>query len=142
MANCTPPTGGGGGSAKGKAPKLSAAHVLGLLRGQPTLAFRVSAAAGAPKLSTLTVGTVPGLTFYRRREHKHLRVVGVTLKGAKLKSVSLVHGRLLIKLAKPTRAATVTIGEMPALDNISTCMCMWAGVITIVSPGQVQTTVP
>ena len=39
-------------------------------------------------------------------------------------------------------AATVTIGEMPALDNVSTCMCMWAGVITIVSPGQTQTTVP
>jgi hypothetical protein len=39
-------------------------------------------------------------------------------------------------------AATVTIGEMPALDNVSTCMCMWAGVITITSPGQAQTTVP
>jgi hypothetical protein len=39
-------------------------------------------------------------------------------------------------------AATVTIGEMAALDNISTCMCMWAGVITITSPGQAQTTVP
>jgi hypothetical protein len=39
-------------------------------------------------------------------------------------------------------AATVTIGEMPALDNVSTCMCMWAGIITITSPGQAQTTVP
>ena len=39
-------------------------------------------------------------------------------------------------------AATVTIGKMPALDNVSTCMCMWAGVITITSPGQAQTTVP
>jgi len=39
-------------------------------------------------------------------------------------------------------AATVTIGKQPALDNVSTCMCMWAGVISIVSPGQMQTTVP
>lgn len=108
VGNCTPPAGGG---AKGRAPKISAAHVLGLLRGQPTVAFRVGAAAGAPKLSTLTVGTVPGLTLVRRREHTHLSVVGVTLKGATLKSVSLAHGRLLIKLVKPARAVTVTIGR-------------------------------
>ena len=43
--------------------------------------------------------------------HKRLRVVGVTLKGVKLKSVSLAHGRLLIKLAKPARAVTVTVGR-------------------------------
>jgi hypothetical protein len=35
----------------------------------------------------------------------------VTLRGAKLKSVSLVHGRLLIRLAKPASAVTVTIGR-------------------------------
>jgi hypothetical protein len=34
-----------------------------------------------------------------------------------------------------------TIGGMPALHNACTCMCMWAGVIAITSPGQVQTTV-
>jgi hypothetical protein len=39
-------------------------------------------------------------------------------------------------------AVTVSYGTQPALDNTSTCMCMWAGVITVVSPGQVQTTVP
>jgi hypothetical protein len=112
VANCTPPAGrGGSGSAKGKAPKLSGAHVSGLLRGRPAIAFRVGTAPGAPKLTALTVGTVPGLTFVRRRVHKRLRIVGVTLKGAKLKSVSLVHGRLLIKLAKPTGAITVTIGR-------------------------------
>jgi hypothetical protein len=39
-------------------------------------------------------------------------------------------------------APTVAIAGQPALDNASTCMCMWAGVITIVEPGQAQTTVP
>jgi hypothetical protein len=39
-------------------------------------------------------------------------------------------------------ADTVLIANMPALDNVSTCMCMWAGVITIVDPGQVQTEIP
>ena len=37
---------------------------------------------------------------------------------------------------------TVTVGSQPVLDNVSTCMCTWAGVVSIVSPGQVQTTVP
>ena len=31
---------------------------------------------------------------------------------------------------------TVLIGNMPALNNSSKCMCAWAGVIQIVSPGQ------
>jgi hypothetical protein len=33
-------------------------------------------------------------------------------------------------------AVTVSHGKMPALDSDS--MCMWAGVITLVSPGQMQ----
>jgi hypothetical protein len=39
-------------------------------------------------------------------------------------------------------APTVTIGGMPALDNTSTLMCTWAGVITVTSPGQMQTMIP
>ena len=39
-------------------------------------------------------------------------------------------------------AITVSYGGMPALDNSSMCMCMWAGVITVTFPGQVQTSVP
>jgi hypothetical protein len=39
-------------------------------------------------------------------------------------------------------APTVTIGKQPALDNISTCMCNWAGVITITNPGQATTSIP
>ena len=39
-------------------------------------------------------------------------------------------------------AVTVSYGGMPALDNASMCVCMWAGVISVVSPGQMQTTVP
>jgi len=32
---------------------------------------------------------------------------------------------------------TVLINNFPALNSTSTCMCMWAGVITVASPGQV-----
>jgi hypothetical protein len=37
---------------------------------------------------------------------------------------------------------TVLIANNPALNNTSTCMCMWGGVITITVPGQVTTMVP
>ncbi len=39
-------------------------------------------------------------------------------------------------------AVTVTIAGQPALDDASMCLCMWAGEISVVFPGQVQTTVP
>jgi hypothetical protein len=39
-------------------------------------------------------------------------------------------------------APTVLLGKMPMLDSTSKCMCTWAGVISIVFPGQVQTTIP
>ncbi len=37
---------------------------------------------------------------------------------------------------------TVLVGNMPALNNSSKCMCAWGGVIEIVSPGQATTEVP
>jgi hypothetical protein len=39
-------------------------------------------------------------------------------------------------------APTVMLGGQPMLDSTSKCMCNWAGVISIVSPGQFQTTIP
>lgn len=39
-------------------------------------------------------------------------------------------------------APTVMIGGMPALDNVSKCMCNWAGVISFTMPGTVKTMVP
>jgi hypothetical protein len=34
-------------------------------------------------------------------------------------------------------AIQTTLDEFPSLDNISTCMCTWGGVITITFAGQV-----
>ena len=39
-------------------------------------------------------------------------------------------------------APTVLIGNMPALNNTSTLMCTWGGVISVVVPGQVTEQVP
>ncbi|MBK8183009.1 MAG: DUF4280 domain-containing protein [Candidatus Competibacteraceae bacterium] len=37
---------------------------------------------------------------------------------------------------------TVLLGNMPALNNTSTLMCTWGGVITVVVPGQFTEMVP
>ena len=39
-------------------------------------------------------------------------------------------------------APTVMLGGQPMLDSTSKCMCNWAGMISIVFPGQVQTSIP
>ncbi len=39
-------------------------------------------------------------------------------------------------------AATVTLGGIPTLDNTSTLMCMWGGVIQFATPGEFTVTVP
>jgi hypothetical protein len=39
-------------------------------------------------------------------------------------------------------AVTVPIGNQPALDNVSICMCNWLGVITVAEPGQTSTMIP
>jgi hypothetical protein len=123
VSNCTAPPGGGGGggggggtsggggSAKNKLPTLSGAHVWGLLRGRPAMAFKVSASRSGPKLTKLTVQTAAGLTLVRRRVHHKLTIAGVSLKGAKPKSLSLSHGKLVITLRSAASAVSVTIGR-------------------------------
>jgi hypothetical protein len=39
-------------------------------------------------------------------------------------------------------APTVLLGNMPALDDTSKLMCTWAGVISVVYPGQVTEQIP
>lgn len=39
-------------------------------------------------------------------------------------------------------AVTVKIANQPALDNVSKCNCLWAGIISVAFPGQVQTNIP
>jgi hypothetical protein len=58
----------------------------------------------------MTVKLPSGLTFRSSRVH-HLRMVrGVTVKGAKLRSAVLSHGRLMVTLRRAARRATVTLG--------------------------------
>jgi len=37
---------------------------------------------------------------------------------------------------------TVLVGKFPSLNNTSTCMCIWGGVVSVVNPGQPHTLIP
>jgi hypothetical protein len=115
--NSTGPSSGGGGSTKTARPALSAARIWGLLRGNAAMAFTVTAASGGPKLNRLTVQTAAGLRFVRSRAHNKLRLVGVTLKGARLRSASLSHGKLVITLRSAAKRVTVTVGRKALLET-------------------------
>ena len=39
-------------------------------------------------------------------------------------------------------ALTVLLGNQPALDNVSICMCNWLGVVSVANPGQTSTMIP
>ncbi|CAN7365307.1 DUF4280 domain-containing protein [Massilia sp. LjRoot122] len=39
-------------------------------------------------------------------------------------------------------ATTVLIASMPALDNVSNCLCNWGGVISFSTPGTAKTMIP
>jgi len=39
-------------------------------------------------------------------------------------------------------APTVPLDRAPALDNVSKCLCNWAGVVSVVNPGQATVMIP
>jgi hypothetical protein len=86
---------------------LSRGRFTGLRTGRPALSFRVSVARRSARLQALTVSLPAGLSFVA---HAH-RPADVAVRGAKVKSLSLVHGRLVISLAKAASAFTVAIGR-------------------------------
>jgi hypothetical protein len=111
-------SGGGGGSNTSGRPRLSSGAINGLLGGHPNLGFTITKGATG-KLKTLTVGLTAGLTFATHKAHGHVTVTGVTLKGARAKSLTIAHGRLVIALRKPAGAVTVLLASQ-ALRESST----------------------
>jgi hypothetical protein len=88
-------------------PSLAAASLTGLRHGKPAIGFRLITGKGAPKLSSLTVPLPRGLSFIRRRVRRRLVIQGVTIRNARVKSLSLKRGRLTITLRRPSGAALV-----------------------------------
>ncbi|HEX3690509.1 MAG TPA: hypothetical protein VHV28_12475 [Solirubrobacteraceae bacterium] len=108
------PTSGGGSQNASSASgvtldhvRLSRARFAGLRAGRPTLSFRVNATRGAAKLRALTVGLPAGPAFIAH----HHRLAHISVYGAKVKSLSLAHGRLVISLRRPVSTVSVTVSR-------------------------------
>jgi len=107
------PSGSGAGSSTGGggagAPTVTRAGVSGLRSGHASLRFKLTVARRAARLTGLTVELPSGLRFIAHRAGRRLRIRGVRLAGAAVKSLRLSHGQLVITLRKPVSAVTVTI---------------------------------
>jgi hypothetical protein len=92
------------------APTLFAGFVSGLAKGKPVVRFRLTAGSnGAPKLRSLKVKLPAGLSFVAAQLRKGVKVTG----GGKVIE-KLTQGQLVVTLASPASAVTVSIGS-PAL---------------------------
>ena len=58
----------------------------------------------------MTVELPAGINFVRHRVRHMLRLTGVRLIGARIKSLSLSHGHLVITLRRPVSRLTVKLG--------------------------------
>jgi hypothetical protein len=120
------PTGGGGASGGGSkgggtgsngpgrtsgSPTLRGGRWSGLAKGHPSVSFTLSVAQGAPRLAALTVTLPPGLSFVRHRVRHRLKLTGVRLIGAQIKSLSLSHGHLVITLRRAVSRLNVKLGR-------------------------------
>jgi hypothetical protein len=108
VGGCKPPAGGSTAS-PGGLPGLVSAAVSGLARGKPTLSFKLTAGKNA-KLKSFSVKLPRGLSFRGRSVHHRLKLTGLSLKGAKIKSIALRHGALVITLRKAINTVSVKLG--------------------------------
>jgi hypothetical protein len=131
-------TGSGPGSKAsptGRAGIVSGA-VSGLASGHPALSFKLTAGKNA-KLKSFTVKLPRGLSFIRHRVHGRLRLSGVSLKGAKVRAITLKQGGLVIALRAPVNALSVKVGpralrESSALERAASRHRLKRLVLTIV----------
>lgn len=109
-----PAHGGGGthgGSGKAGRPRIHAAAFGGLRTRKPTLRFYVTAGTHRPGISSLAVKLPKGLKAVTKRTHGKRMVRHVSVKGAKLRSATVSHGALVIKLRKAAKRASVRLGH-------------------------------
>ena len=115
VAGCSGSQGTTGSSPGAKASPTGRAGIVsgavsGLASGHPALSLKLTAGKNA-KLKSFTVKLPRGLSFVRHRVHGRLKLLGVALKGAKVKSLSLKHGALLVTLRAPVNTLSAKIGS-------------------------------
>jgi hypothetical protein len=105
-------TGSGGGKTR-----VDRASASGLATGTPSLVFRVLAGKNAGKVSMVTVKLPRGLRFTRHRVNGALKLQGLSLAGAKIKSEVLTNGHLVITLRKAVASVTVRLSSKALVES-------------------------
>lgn len=122
VSNCTTPAAGGGPAPtppgpkphptpapKSGPPRITSASLSGLVRGRVTLRLKLASGLNAPQLRAFTIRLPRGLSFIRHRVRRRLKLEGVSLANAKIQSLALRHGSLVIRLRRPTTSLRLTV---------------------------------
>jgi len=103
-------------------------------------------------LNRVTVGNQPAATIMDHQPLINIAPFGMCLSPANPQVIAATAAALGVFTPQPCipmtlapwapGAVTVPIAQQPALDNISTCTCLWAGIVSVVMPGQLTTQIP
>jgi hypothetical protein len=101
-------------------PTLSAItspSLAALKAGKASLSFKVSEKKNAAKLTQVSVKLTPGISFIKHKVGKKMKITGVSLTGAKIKSLAISKGRLVIKLRKASTSFRVKLTSVLHEDS-------------------------
>lgn len=97
------------GASTNKPPSITMPVLGGVRTGRPSLRFRVSVPRHAARLTQISLRLSHGISFVRHRVGGRLRITGVKIHRARVKSLALEHGRLVISLRRPAAAFRVRL---------------------------------
>jgi hypothetical protein len=93
-------------------PTLSTPSLVGAKTNHPALSFKVSVRKKAAKLTQVSLKLTPGISFVSHKVGKKTEITGVAVRGAKIKSLAISHGRLVIKLRKAVSSFRVSLSSV------------------------------
>ena len=103
-------------------------------------------------VNRVNVGNQPAATIMDHQPMVNIAPFGMCLSPANPQVIAATAAALGVFTPQPCMpvtpapwvpgAVTVQIANQPALDNISTCNCVWAGIISVLMPGQLPTSIP
>lgn len=98
-------------------PAVTSPALAGMKTGRPSLLFGVHVPRHAAKLTQVSVKLSRGIGFVRHRIGKRMRITGVRVIGARVRSLSIAGGRLVIRLRRPASAFRVQLTTVLHEDN-------------------------
>jgi hypothetical protein len=98
-------------------PTLSTPALVGAKTSHPALTFKVSVRKHAAKLTQVSLKLTPGISFVGKKVGKKTKISGVSVTGAKIKSLAITGGRLVIKLKSPSRSFRVSLSTVLRLSG-------------------------